>query len=73
MCLSFVQLARAKADAIATALGTRVARVVSVDESGGFPAPVRMHAQFSAKAETPIESGNLELQAQVSMKVELAD
>ncbi|MEE2676994.1 MAG: SIMPL domain-containing protein [Myxococcota bacterium] len=65
--------ARAKADAIAKALGTRVSRVVSVQESGGFPAPVRMQAQFAAKAETPIETGNLELQAQVSMKVELAD
>jgi len=65
--------ARAKADAIAAALGTKVSRVVSVDESGGLPAPVLMRAQFSSKASTPIEAGNLELRAQVSMQVELAD
>ena len=65
--------ARAKADAIAAALGTKVTRVVSVEESGGFPAPVRMQAQFATKASTPVEVGNLELRARVSMQVELAD
>ena len=66
--------ARSKADAIAAALGTTVARVVSVDESGGFAPPAaRMQAQFASKAATPIETGSLELVAQVSMQVELAD
>jgi len=64
--------ARAKADAIAAALGTEVERVVSVEESGGLPAPVRLQASFASKASTPIEVGNLELRAQVSMQVELA-
>jgi len=67
------QHARSKADAIAAALGRKVARVVSVDESGSPPSPVLMRAQVLGSAPTPVETGNLELRAQVSMQVELTD
>lgn len=65
--------ARAKADAIAKALGTRVARVVAVESSGGFPSPLRVQNRFAAQAKTPVAVGGLDVTARVSMQVELVD
>jgi len=65
--------ARAKADAIAKALGTAVDRVISVEEQSGNSSPLRMQARFASKASTPVEVGSLTLRASVSMQVALED
>jgi uncharacterized protein YggE len=70
-------LARAKADAIASALGVKIIRVLSAEEAGGpifRPMDDRMFA--TAKAEmappTPIEAGTLEIRAVVNLTVEVS-
>jgi uncharacterized protein YggE len=66
--------ARASADALAEGLGLKVRRIVYVEE--GQPATVqpRRYAMaemaMSAKAATPIEAGEVEVQATVTMTVE---
>jgi uncharacterized protein YggE len=73
---SAVVEARAKAQVIADALGGRVARVVEVQESGTVrPVPVyeREVGQIALarQASTPIESGSLEIRAQVQLVAEI--
>ncbi len=72
--------ARAKADAIAQALGNRVARLVEVTESGAqpwMPQPRKYGMERSMvaadRAPTPIEAGELEVRASVQMTFQLAD
>lgn len=64
--------ARAKAVAIAEALGLKVGRVISVDESGVSikPLPMPMMATRSAAVPTPVEAGTLEVHAQLTLSVE---
>jgi uncharacterized protein YggE len=71
-------LARAKADAIASALGVRIVKVLAAEEAGGpifHPMEDRMFA--TAKAEmtppTPIEAGTLEFRAVVNLTVEVSN
>lgn len=68
-----VAQARRSADAIAGALGTKVARVVSVNEDGAAPPrPMMMaRAQMESMAATPIEVGEVDVQARVTLEVEL--
>ncbi len=68
--------ARAKAEAIASTLGLRVVRVLSVDEGGPslLPEPRRAQrflAAESAAAPTPIEPGKLEVHATITLTVEV--
>jgi uncharacterized protein YggE len=68
--------ARAKADAIASALDLRVVRILSVDEGGPSFLPEARRAQRflaaeSAAAPTPIEPGTLEVHATVTITVEV--
>lgn len=69
--------AKAKADALASALGLRVVRVLHVEESGTAPVPIFARAQMemakAADVATPIESGNIEVRASVSLTVEIAN
>jgi uncharacterized protein YggE len=68
--------ARAKADAIAAALGVKVVKILAVEEAG---APVRpmvertfaMRAQAAA-APTPVEPGTLEVRASVTLTAAIA-
>jgi uncharacterized protein YggE len=66
--------ARANADALAEGLGLKVRRIVAVEE--GQPAIVQPYRSamprmaMEAKVATPIESGEVEVQATVSMTVE---
>jgi uncharacterized protein YggE len=66
--------ARASAEAVAAALGLKVVRVLSAEE--GEPQvirPMRMMAMApGASAATPIESGNIQIQATVTLTVEVA-
>ncbi len=70
--------AMARADLYAEAVGMRVARIVSISESGGFepaPAPMgRMMAMSESAdmASTPISGGELTYSANVSIRFELA-
>lgn len=66
--------ARQKADAIAKALDIDVARIRSVEEGhvGVYPERARMQAFASDKA-TPIEPGAVDVSAQVTLTVDLAN
>jgi uncharacterized protein YggE len=68
--------ARSKADAIASALGLRVVRILSVEEGGPShlpqpPGVQRFLAAESAAAPTPIEPGKLEVHATITLTVEV--
>jgi uncharacterized protein YggE len=67
--------AREEADTLAAALGVRILRVLSVEESGGQPRPMRPIALATARAEaaapTPIETGALDVSATVTLSVEI--
>jgi uncharacterized protein YggE len=69
-----VALGRARAELYARSLGMRVARVVSVSESGGYapppPMPVMMEARAQA-ADTKIVPGEQKLQVTLAMTFEL--
>jgi uncharacterized protein YggE len=65
--------ARAKADALASALGLKVRGILMVEENGGaMPMPGIMYKDArSEQAATPVESGTLDISASVSMTVEI--
>lgn len=68
--------ARADADALAEALGVRIVRVLSAEESGGSPRPIRplfatARAAIAA-APTPVEAGTLDVTATVTLTVEVS-
>lgn len=71
--------ARRKADALASALGVRVARILSVQE--GEPSVVRPTPQAfemarmaqAAEPATPIEAGTIEVHASVTLVVEIEE
>jgi uncharacterized protein YggE len=66
--------ARANADALATGLGLTVRRIVSVEEGGPTVVQPYRYAMaeraMAADASTPIEAGEVEVQATVTMTVE---
>jgi uncharacterized protein YggE len=68
--------ARRDAEAIAGALGLKAGKVVSVEESAG-PPPIRpvmyemARATGGAAPQTPVEPGNVEVRATVTLKVAL--
>jgi uncharacterized protein YggE len=69
--------ARAKADALASALGLKIQRVLHVEESGATSPPIVYAradmAEFGkASATTPVESGTIDMQAIVTLTVEIA-
>ena len=68
--------ARAKAEAVASALGLRIVRVLSAEEGGSPPRPVMARAMETraapALAETPVEPGTIEIRATVGLTVEIA-
>jgi uncharacterized protein len=69
--------ARAKADALASALGVKIVRVLRVDEGGQPMRPVfaeamTMRASDSAAPPTPVEAGTIEVRASVTLAVEIA-
>jgi uncharacterized protein len=68
--------ARAKAEALASALGLKVQRILHVEESGASPQPVFFGraAGIADKSEvqTPVESGTIDVQAVVTLTVEIA-
>ena len=71
-----VAAARARADLYARSLGMRVARVVSVSESGGsfpVPPPMPMYARAEAAqaADSKIEAGEQKLQVNLAITFEL--
>jgi uncharacterized protein YggE len=71
------QKARAKADAIASALGLRVVRVLRAEESSPVVRPVMSEAfvargDVAAAPPTPVEPGTIEVRATVALTVEVA-
>ncbi|MEZ5391450.1 MAG: SIMPL domain-containing protein [Bryobacterales bacterium] len=67
------QKARANANALAQALGLKVRRIVSVEEGGPTvvqPYRRAMPMAMAADVSTPIEAGEVEVQATVTMTVE---
>jgi uncharacterized protein YggE len=73
-----VAKAKSKADAMASAAGVKLVRIVSINESGGVR-PMQMRAyggdmamMSKAAAPTPIEAGDLDISAGVSIAYEIA-
>ena len=69
--------ARAKADTLASALGLKIVRVLHVEEGGQPVRPVfaeamAMRAGDGAAPPTPVEPGTIEVQAMVTLTVEIA-
>jgi hypothetical protein len=68
--------ARLKAEAIASALGLKIQRVLHVEEGGAAIRPVEygetMRAMGAATAPTPVESGSIDVRATVTLTVEVA-
>ncbi|HVG18525.1 MAG TPA: SIMPL domain-containing protein [Blastocatellia bacterium] len=66
--------ARAKADALASALGLKIQRVLFVEESGQvMPIPVYARAEMTAAAaQTPVEAGTIDVRAVVTLTLEVA-
>ncbi|HWB95456.1 MAG TPA: SIMPL domain-containing protein [Bryobacteraceae bacterium] len=63
--------ARKDADALASALGLKIVRVLSVEEtSSGRPQPMRAMAAM-AKEATPIESGTIDVSASITLTVQV--
>src|SRR5262249_48510214 len=58
--------ARARAQAIASAAGVRLGRVLTVTESSSSPVPLGAEKAFSAAADTPIEAGTVQIDADVT-------
>jgi uncharacterized protein YggE len=70
-----VAKARAKGEAIASALGLKIVRVLSVEEGGPVSRPVYaegMQARGAAPVQTPIEPGTIEVRARVTLTLEIA-
>jgi uncharacterized protein YggE len=71
-----VASAKAKAEAIASALGAKIVRVLTAEEAGLPPRPIKPMALETragpALAETPVEPGTLEIRATVMLTVEIA-
>lgn len=69
--------ARAEADVLAGALGLKILRVLTVEESSPRFVPIRMNmaaartAAAAADVSTPVESGALDVSAQVTLTVEV--
>lgn len=69
--------ARAEAEAIASALGLKIVRVLLAEEGGPPVQPVFVGAALRAQAEsatapTPVEPGTVEVRATVTLTVEIA-
>lgn len=69
--------ARAKAQAIASALGLKFQRILHVEEGGSTIRPLmEMNAAFagmrSQQAPTPVESGSIDVRATITLIVEVA-
>lgn len=67
--------ARSKAQAIASALGLKIVRVLHVDEGGqvtSLPINGRNFAGMAAVAQTPVESGTIDVLATITLTVEVA-
>jgi uncharacterized protein YggE len=71
-----VAKARADVDVLAQALGLKIVRVLSVEETGARFVPMMRSmaasAQAGADTATPVESGSLDISASVTLSVEVA-
>ena len=68
--------ARAEAEVLASALGLKVMRVLTVEENGAQFVPLRVTASrlaapAAAAAPTPVEAGTLDITANVTLSVEV--
>lgn len=67
--------ARASADAIASALGLRIVRIVAVDQASEEPIRPLMamaRTEIATTPPTPVETGAIEVRARVSLTAEIA-
>lgn len=67
--------ARAKAEALASALNLKIQRVLHVEEGGQASAPVyyaKAEMAQSAGVQTPIEAGTIDVQATITLTVEVS-
>ena len=68
--------ARAKAEAIASALGVRIVRVLMAEEIGATIIPIQGRdfyaAREAASAPTPVEPGNIDVRANITLTFEVS-
>lgn len=67
--------ARAKAEALASALNLKIQRVLHVEEGGQVSAPVyyaKAEMARAADVQTPIETGTIDVQATITLTVEVS-
>ncbi|HWN98857.1 MAG TPA: SIMPL domain-containing protein [Blastocatellia bacterium] len=68
--------ARGKADALASALGLKILRVLQIEEAGvATPMPINTRAymaEANAAVSTPVEPGTIEVHATITLTVEIA-
>lgn len=67
--------ARAKAEALASALNLKIQRVLHVEEGGQVSAPVyyaKAEMSRAADVQTPIETGTIDVQATITLTVEVS-
>ncbi len=67
-----VTKARARAELYARAAGLKVARILSISESGGWSPPPAPMYRMSAKADAPVQAGEMALGVTVTVQFELA-
>ena len=71
--LEAMKAARARADLYARASGMRVLRIVSIAEGGSnYPQPMMFARAKTMEASAPVEAGEVELAAHVTVQFELA-
>src|SRR5205085_12001628 len=66
--------ARSKADALASALNLKIVRILRVEESTGNVVPIRVQSMMKsemAAPSTPVESGSLQIDANVTLSLEV--
>lgn len=66
--------AKVNAEAMAAGLGLKLGRVISIEEGQpGTPAPIAPHLfqSVEVQAPTPVEAGNIEMHASVTLRVEI--
>jgi uncharacterized protein len=64
--------AKARAEVLATAAGTKLGKLVSVSEMGVYPGPAPMFRQDAASA-VPIQSGQIGMTSNVNVTYEIAE
>lgn len=65
--------AKARAELLVTAAGGKLGKIVSISENAGYGAPMPMFKSDAAAAPVPVASGQIGMQASVTVSFEIAE